>query len=221
MSKTTVTHEQFVNAVAALAIGRIDDAESRAKLAAIKLVYGAGQAGLRGVTYYQRWQNGDPNQAAPFVEVCAMGEESWIQLAGTTIHELGHVLAGFGAGHGPDWKAACERLGLRRIKAAGTNYCLANFDPGLRLAIAALARPSDGQPVSPLSALFPAGLGGKAFRIKPCGAGIGVRGGKSRGIGSGSRLRLWQCSCGCKVRVASDDFAAVHTPCGEAFTLQS
>lgn len=218
MAKSTVTHESFVNAVAALAIARIDDDESKAKLAAIKLVYGAGQAGLRGVTYFSRWHNGDANQPMPFVEVCAMGEESWVQLAGTTIHELGHVLAGPMAGHGPDWKAACERLGLRRIKAAGTAYCLANFDPALRFAIAALSRPDDGAPVSPMSNLL-AGLGlGRAFKLKPCGAGIGVRGGKSRGVGSGSRLRLWQCSCGCKVRVASDNFQAVHTPCGTEFS---
>jgi len=45
---------------------------------------------------------------------------------------------------------------------------------------------------------------------KPCPAGVGVKGGTSRGKGLGSRLRLWVCGCEkpVQVRVASDDFRA-------------
>ena len=51
--------------------------------------------GLRGVTIYSRWANGHgPHDPDPFVEICAAGEESIVQLAGTTIHELAHVVLG-------------------------------------------------------------------------------------------------------------------------------
>lgn len=205
------THEAFIAKVAALAIGRLPVNDPRLPaLKAAKLVYGAGNSGLRGITYYDRWKP-NANLSAPFVEVCAFGQESWLQVAGTTIHELAHVLAGYQAGHGPEWKAACGELGLNCAKAAGTRYQLANLAVDIRCTIAALPKPDDGEPVAPLSAL------GLPVTLKPCAAGIGTRGGKSRGKGSGSRLRLWACDCGCKARVASDVFEAIHTPCGTAF----
>lgn len=204
------THEKFVQAVACIVAARLG-ATDRAKVEAIKLVYGAGETGLRGVTYFQRWKATD--DIVPFVEVCAFGQESWIQLAGTTIHELGHVLAGMGRGHDATWKAACEAMGLRKVKAAGTQYHLASFTPDIRNAIAALDKPDDGAPVISLANN---GLFGYQ-PMKACPAGIGTRGGKSRGKGSGSRLRLWQCGCGCKVRVSSDNFQAKHLTCNTLF----
>src|SRR5258708_40197236 len=103
-----ITHESFVNAVAAMAIARISPGDTRSTLDSIKLVYGAGESGVRGVTYFNRWKGADVNQPVPFVEISAFNQESWIQIAGTTIHELGHVAAGLGAGHGKGWKEACE-----------------------------------------------------------------------------------------------------------------
>lgn len=208
-----ITHEQFVTHVAALAIeytskhGLTD--EEKASLDAIKLVYGAGQSGLRGVTYYNKWASGSDKKPAPFVEVCAFGQSDWVQVAGTTIHELAHVLAGFEAGHGKGWKEATKRLGLRAAKAAGTKYSLALFTPSLRMAIASLPKPDDGEPLANLSGMF----GG--IEPKGCQAGIGTRGGKSRGIGSGSRLRLWECDCPkpIKARVSSDSFQATCKVC--------
>lgn len=207
-----MTHERYVAAVAALAIARLSPEE--AELASkIKLAYGSGPNGTRGVTYFGSWKGQGEDGARPFVEVCAFGEQDWIQLAGTTIHELGHVLAGPGAGHSKAWHAACARLGLRCVLAAGHAYMLANFAPGLREAIEALPKPVDGLPANLASGI------GKFMKFRPCGAGHGTRGGKSRGAGSGSRLRLWACECvpPVKVRVASDAFAAHCDHCGAAF----
>ena len=167
-----VTHEQFIQSVACIVAARLGPTE-RAKVETIKLVYGAGHGGIRGVTYYSRWKAGA--ETVPFVEVSAFGQEHWVQVAGTTIHELAHVLAGWNAGHGPIWKEACERLGLRKAKAAGHSYRLSSFAPDIREAIAALPRPSEGEPVAALS--FGLGL----VPMKECPAGIGTRGGKSRG----------------------------------------
>lgn len=199
------THEQYIQSVAAIAIARLD-ANGQKTCGCIKLAYGAGAPGLRGVTYYDRW--GKPDAKAPFVEVCAFGQESLVQLAGTTIHELGHVLAGLGAGHGPAWKEACAELGLRRVKQVGTEYKWAMFAPDIRAKIAGLPKPDDGAPIAML--FGPVGAGGVAKPFKPrvCQAGIGTRGGKSRGAGSGSRLRLFECACvpAIKVRVSRDQF---------------
>lgn len=216
------THETYIRKVAALAIrlGDLNPTE-REELQSIKLVYGAGPSGTRGVTYYNRWKP-NADKSVPFVEVCAFGQESLVQVCGTTIHELGHVLAGWNAGHGSAWSAACKRLGLSNIQAAGTEYKWDCFAPKLRKALEALPAPIDGNPQS-LAAQFPLGMLGPGTGIapvfKPCGAGIGTRGGKSRGVGSGSRLRLFQCACHkpVKVRIAADSFDATHNPCGKAF----
>lgn len=216
----TMTHELYVRAVASLAIARLN-ADERSVCEAVKLTYGAGPDGVRGITYYSRWKGGNlpvDNAPRPFVCVCATGQESWTQLAGTTIHELAHVLAGCGAGHGPDWHKACERLGLRRVKAAGTSYKRAMFAPDLRLAVAALPLPADGAPVIDLSSL--AILGVSPASLRPCQAGIGTRGGKSRGKGSGSRNGLWVCACEtpAKVRAArSSGFDATCNKCASPF----
>lgn len=217
----TGTHEQFVHAVraaaVALASGRGDiDAAEAARLLACKLVYGIGTGTYRGVCHYGAWQNGAG--AVEVVEVAATGEESLVQVAGTTVHELGHVLAGWQAGHGPAWKRACERLGLRRA-TVGQAYCLAALAAPLRGEIARLiAGLVDGRPAF-LAAISPVRVSPTA---KPCPAGIGVRGGTSRGAGSGSRLRLWVCGCAkpVKVRVASDAFDATCNLCGERFRLE-
>lgn len=212
-----LTHEQFVHEVAKLGVARLKDAAEANRIAASKITYGAGQAGLRGITYFNRWLN-DKQEQAHFVEICANGEESPVQLAGTTLHELGHVVAGFEAGHKKPWHAACERLGLRAIKAAGTSYNMAMFEPSIRPAIAMLiARLNDGRPngARAMSGLFKNGM----FTPKPCSAGIGTRGGKSRGVGSGSRLRKWVCACEKPqiVRIASDAFNAECKRCYQVF----
>lgn len=210
------THEAFVHAVRAAAVARLADAASRDRLMAAKLVYGGGPAGVRGLCYFGAWENGAQHD---FLEITANGEESYVQLAGTTVHELGHCLAGSTAGHGPAWKAACALLGLHAAQAAGQAYAPEHFQADLWAAIESLPHPSDGRPQ------FRGGHGAAptvARRAKPCPLGIGTRGGRSRGVGSGSRLRLWVCGCpegtvGRKVRVASDDWDATCNRCGTRY----
>lgn len=208
--------EDFVATVADLAIAQLICPDEKAKTADIKLTYGSGPDGTRGVTYFRRWKKGVKVEAVPFVAISAIHQESVVQLAGTTIHELGHVLAGFEAAHGPAWKKSCERLGLRRILAAGTNYTWAHFKPELRQAIVALGSPTDGTPVSLMAA-----PGGAPIKLKPCGSARGARGGKSFGVGSGSRLRLYECEGighkAFKVRIATDAFEATCDCCNTKF----
>jgi hypothetical protein len=205
------THEQYIHKVRDIAVQRLS-AEERAAALDAKLVYGAGSQATRGVTYFGCWKNGHDHA---FAEVCAFGEDSPVQVAGTTLHELAHVIAGPGAGHGPKWKAACARLGLIFVRAAGTKYSLACFAPGLRDAIAALPQPTDGKP-QPFGGLLPNGLP-LQLKLRPCNAGIGVKGGKSRGKGSGSRLRKFVCGCGLIVRAARDEINSTHNDCGTTF----
>lgn len=217
------THEDYIRDVAAFVVMHADLNPTEADtLAGIKLVYGSGPSGTRGITFFGRWKAGDVER--PFVEVSAFGQESIVQLTGTTIHELAHVLAGAGAGHGKEWHMACERLGLIGVQAAGTEYTWANFAPWVATYAMAIAPPDDGEPVQSMLKRFTFGGGGvpagTTFKLTGCKAGIGTRGGKSRGVGSGSRLRLWQCACGCKARVASDTFDATHDPCGTKFEAQ-
>lgn len=97
---TALTHEAFIHAIRDMIAARAEPVVAE-KLRRIKLTYGFGAPGLRGVTIYSKWANGHgPEDPDPFVEICASGEESVVQLAGTTVHELGHVVAGWDAGHG-------------------------------------------------------------------------------------------------------------------------
>lgn len=205
------THEQFIHAVRDIAVQRLNEADRAAVLDA-KLVYGAGSKATRGVTYFGCWKNGHDHA---FAEVCAFGEDSTIQVAGTTLHELAHVLAGPRAGHGKGWLDACKRLGLLFVRAGGTNYSLACFAQDIRMEIAALPQPTDGKP-QPFGGIAPNGTPLK-FKLRPCSAGVGAKGGKSRGVGSGSRLRKFVCGCGVIVRVGRDEFNATCNDCGSAF----
>lgn len=201
----TYTHEHFIHDVVNLVRERLND-EDKAALDGVKIVYGTGPRGARGVTYYQVWKDAQAEGRKPLIEICAFGQRDRVQVAGTTIHEIGHVLAGWEAGHGKPWKEACERAGLRRVKAAGTNYVMTMIAPGLRQAIAALPVIEDGEPNTGRD------MGALVVRV----AGVGVRGGKSRGPGSGSRMVKMQCAeCGYVARAARkwiDQVGPVHCP---------
>ena len=80
-SPAPVTHEAFIHAVRAIVLPRVTDDTKRAHLAESKLVYGAGHGmGARGVTFFGAWANGTPDH--DFLEVCAAGEETTVQIAG-------------------------------------------------------------------------------------------------------------------------------------------
>jgi len=211
--KQVITHEQYVHGIRQLVLSRLNEDE-QAKLGATKLLYGAGHA-ARGVTMFSRWLNGKAEQI-DIAQVCADGEENFVQVAGTTLHELAHVLAGLGAGHGGDWKEQAKRLGLRKALAAGQRYCMASFDPAFRFALCRLPLPTDGTP-SFGHVVTSGGINLPAFKVRGCSIGIGRRGGKSRGAGSGSRLRKYQCDCGVIARVASDTFEASCNKCDTLF----
>lgn len=213
MNATQYTHEQFIGDVRKYAIERLNKEsqhELAQRLANVKLVYGRGQPGLRGVTCHNAWAQGE--QQLTLAEICAMGEQSQTQLAGTTLHELAHVIAGPGHGHDKVWKDACKLLGLRKCNAAGQVYTPAVFDPSARQVIHACPQCTDGKPVSAGDAMS---IG--MIAMKPCSAGIGTRGGKSRGVGSGSRMLKYVCDCGCIIRAATQDLHASCDDCGTSF----
>lgn len=204
-----LTRETFIHSIRDMVIVNINS-DKRDRLARARLVYGVGRLGTRGLTYFDAWKNGDESKA-DLVEIGASGEESAVQLAGTTLHELGHVVAGYGQGHSPVWKEACDTLGLRCAMAAGMQYHLSAFHPGIRYPIDALIQSLERSSPSIKGMSTP----------RPCPMGIGTRGGVSRGIGSGSRLRLYHCACDkpVKVRVASDTFKATCDHCKQSFSL--
>lgn len=211
-----LTHEKYIQRIVEHVIAHAPDAD-RERLQRARIVYGAGDVGLRGRTIYDRWQSAD-GEHIDLVEICALGESSPVQLAGTVVHELAHVVAGHGAGHGKAWKDACQRLGLRRAMAAGQNYLPANLRADVRESIARII-PADGRPngIDLATGLPTDPFSGAPVGSRKCPLGIGTRGGQSRGKGSGSRLRKYECECGVKVRVSSDDFRATCDRCGTAF----
>jgi hypothetical protein len=206
--RAEVTHEAFIHAVRAAVVGRVVDLEARERLLGAKLVYGSGPAGVRGVCYFEAWQNGAVHD---FLEIAATGEESVVQLAGTTIHELAHSLAGREHGHGPAWKAACKVLGLTTAQAGGQAYSSEHFDVDVWGMIDRLPHPSDGRPQFKIG-------GRPMLRVKPCPLGVGTRGGRPPGPGARARGRRWVCGCpegtpGRKVRVACDEWDATCNRC--------
>lgn len=215
-----MTHEEFIQAVRTTVLefagGTLTEKEVT-KLQTTKLVYGLGQEGLRGITWFNKWKN---TCGVDLIEICAFGEESWIQLAGTTIHELGHVLAGPGAGHDKEWKAACGKLGLRRVHAAGTVYQLASFHPFIRNRLALMNKPKDGVPVSGFVPGLGTLIGASLPKVRICTQGIGTRGGKSRGKGSGSRLRKYVCDHGQIIRASTDELNVTCNVCDSVFKLE-
>ena len=192
------THELYLHGVRDLVVARATTrgaitAEQAFRLAHTKLLYGVGDGSYRGVTLFNAWHHGTDTTATipadsataaagagrvDIVEVAATGQESWVQVAGTVIHELAHVLlAGHAAGHGTAWKDAAVTLGFsKRPAAAGQTYHLSMIEPAVRYAVHDLAqRIGDGRPEF-RAMLMPTGAGTPTVP-RPCSAGVGTRGG--------------------------------------------
>ena len=165
---------------------RLNKAE-RNKVLGAELLY-AGRPNVFGICFYNRWRREETHDV---IEISAFSEESVEQLWETLAHELAHVLAGCGAGHGPEWKAVAKRLGLRRPTASGPAG-IEDLEPELMKVLRQIPVPQDGKPVTRSASVIRTGTTSGA---SPCPLGIGTQGGTSRGPGSGSRLRLYMCEC--------------------------
>jgi hypothetical protein len=209
-TNAAATHEAYLRAIRSVLAARLNEDE-RIKVLGTELLYGAGRPSVYGICFYNRWKR---EQTHDVIEISAFNEESPAQLWETVAHELAHVVAGCGVGHGPAWKAAAKRLGLRRPVASGP-ACIEDLDPQVMEVLGTIPVPQDGNPVTRSeSVVRTVNTAGTA-----CPLGIGTQGGTSRGPGSGSRLRLYMCECerSVKVRVASDEFRARCLVCGSAF----
>jgi len=189
------TRLEYLEAVRSCVLEWVSDSldeNERIRLVNAKLVWGAGTRKRRGLTVYDSWIPHPNAGPVDLIEVSALSEQSFLQLAGTLIHEMAHVLAGHEAGHKASWKDACARLGLVGAKARLKEYGQENFDTGLWAKIDAIEKPDDGEP------------------------GAGIENQKKKG----SRLRKWQCGCSPKpviLRVARDDLRAECMDCGQVF----
>lgn len=96
--------------------------------------------------------------------------ENAIQLAGTVVHELGHVMVGGTEGHSPNWNDACSALGLTVTAHSGQHYKPQDFAPDILHAIEdAILRFSKIHPELVYDAdaeiVFPPGREPMAFQI--------------------------------------------------------
>jgi len=174
--------------------------------------------------------------------IVAQGGETACQLATTVAHELGHVICGPGQGHNAVWRDACKRLGMVNVIAAGAHQpgWVHNFEPKLAKALQRIPLWNDGacatlaQAVGAIKAtlgpsVLPPVLQGDipppVVKVKPCGAGFGTLGGRSRGKGSGSRMLKYTakhtppCTGPAILRCASTTLRAKCDACGAPWLL--
>jgi len=229
------THEQYVQAIYRLALKAKLTQQQKSVLRQVKITYGDRRPGVYGTTHFGQWhptaccggKRKPKGHAHPLVTIAAMPGETSLELCNTVVHELGHVLAGIGKGHGPEWVAACKALGLANAKAMGAADGWSDFSPALRKGLRGLGLPTDGAPIavklalndSGVPELVPADPGPRPVRT--CGAGIGTKGGKSRGAGAGSRYLLWECQCEqpTKLRTTRKDLRVRCLDCKRNFAL--
>lgn len=203
-----MTHEDYLAAIVDAVAGYTP--EHAAAIRATRVVYGtgAGRAGVLGTCFYEGWQNGHPEPVS-MVEICAFEQDTPSQIAVTTVHELAHAVAPRGAGHGRTWKQVARTLGLAAPSAVSTGAETWDaFTPAVRGILESLPVPDDGKP---LRVALP---GRRRKGPRPCSAGNGARGGRSRGQGSGSRMIRCACSiCGYTVRTSAKWLAVGYPVC--------
>lgn len=209
------THESYILAIRDAILYRLKP-EAREKLTNTRFVYGMGHRGIRGITYYDMWKHdpkSEPHKQHAVVEVCIFGEENSLQIAGTMLHEMGHVLAGYEAAHGPMWKDWCHKIGYANATATINYGDPGTFDEEFVKTLSKIPPPDDGTPGQ--GKHLPSFKGGKT-----CSAGHGTHGGKSRGTGSGSRMKKLECpKCGYTCRTTKKwlEKGLPTCPCGMKF----
>lgn len=169
-----------------------------------KLVYGVGRAGVRGVTYFEAWDD-ETGTIRPVVELGMFGTRDAVQVACTTVHEFGHVIAGMGAQHGPAWKSATSALGIRKPRQAGQTYYLTTLEPRLRTRITTLIFSLTGKP---------------AFNGGTYSGGSSARGctfGHAKPARATSPILTYACSCGTRISSTHDVSAVTCTVCDGSF----
>jgi hypothetical protein len=142
-----MTHEEFFYRVRDLAAARLNDQTLAARIGAVKIGYGSGGSEWYGACHYGAW-----NSSLEFIDIAARNEQSPFQLAATLLHELGHVIAGYRAGHGSAWRGAAKLLGLSRPAAVGWDGREDNLSPDMLAAIVSIGAPVDGKPTFHASA---------------------------------------------------------------------
>lgn len=232
-----ITHEAYLSALAAvLASSDALTDQDRAAIASARVTYGWGERGTRGIAVKGYWQNAKGDRGHLVGLNCGW-QRSTLELVETLAHELGHVIDNLEHGHGAEWKAACARLGFPGARAVDTkgdgSLSWEWFTPEMAAALQAVPMPNDGSPLDPSKRPIDPTTGKPApvwstdgpsaipDKPRPCGAGWGRQGGKSRGKGSGTRNHLWECSCAkpFKIRCARMDLEATCGACGHAFEL--
>ena len=193
------THDAYIADVARLAIRHVGrDSEEAAIIRSVRLAYGDGEHGTMGITRFDMWKDAE-GKSRHWCAVCATCQpDGAFLLAETVLHELGHAVAGRMAAHGDDWRKVCAKLGLIDAKATYSHGDKPAFSERMAAWLAALPEPNEGKPTR--GAPAPASGGGGPLGpivpvIRPCGAGIGTKGGKSRGPGSGTRNVAHACGC--------------------------
>jgi len=210
------THDAYVAAVARLAARHTEaKADDKATIRKVRLVWGDGPDNTLGITRYNKWRGADGG-VSHWCAVCATAHPSTPHLiAETVLHELGHAVVGPGFGHGPEWKAACARLGLVDAKATYQHGDTPTFSAWMLAQLQRLPVPNEGVTVDrPIITGLPIPPAGP-IPIRPCGAGKGVKGGKSYGA---NRHDLYLCGCpkGPRIRSAKP-LRARCLDCGQVF----
>jgi len=229
------THEWYLGALtAALAKSPDLTAADRKAIASARVTYGWGERGTRGIAVKGYWQ-GAKGDRGHLVGINCGWQRSVLELVETLAHELGHVIDNLENGHGAGWRRCCERLGFPGARAVDTQGDGALswewFTPAMAKRLKAVPLPNDGSPLDPSKRpLDPAtgkptpvwstdGPSAIPDKPRPCGAGWGRSGGKSRGKGAGSRYLKWTCGGGCIVRHAGTELDATCNKHGGPFTL--
>ena len=189
-----VTHEDYLAAIVTAVCEQFP--ATAAALGAVQLAFGTGTRRRTVGPLHRVWGVGTAHEPLPLVEIAAIGGLAPAETCHVVLHELAHVLAP-GFGHGRVWRYAARQVGLSKPRARPDAGELADWGaitPALCVKLQAIPEPTEPAPADFY----------EEWDRRPCAAGYGARGGRSRGTGSGSRYLKVVCQvpgCGYQVRV--------------------